>query len=207
MKKTIYVYVLETMADWELAYVMPAINQAANYNLGEQRYQLKTVANTMEPIRTAGGLTVIPDCTVAEMEGEVAALILPGGDTWPEAQHLPILTKAVQYVNQEILVAAICGATLGLANMGVLDNKQHTSSSLKFLTGFSEKYQGRQFYQKELAVTDQFVITASPAGALAFARDILTHLKVFPEPMLTPWFKYYQTGDEIYYFQLMALNN
>lgn len=206
MKKVIYIYVMETMSDWELAYLMPMIRQEAAYNQGQERYQLMTVSATKDSLITAGGLTVIPDCTVAEMSEDVAALILPGADTWAEAVHLPILEKAAHYVTQDILVAGICGATLALANMGLLDTRYHTSSALGFLTGFSKTYQGSDCYQQRLSVTDKNLITASPAGALPFARDVLTYLRLIPTPMLTAWYNYYHTGDEAYFFELMALS-
>jgi len=43
MKKIVYVYILDTMADWELGYVMSAINMKLKSNGNKAKYCLKTV--------------------------------------------------------------------------------------------------------------------------------------------------------------------
>lgn len=204
--KKIYVYVIDTMADWELSYVMPAIQQGISSDQGASGYEIVTVGRDKQPIQTAGGLRVIPDCSLDEMiDEQAAALILPGADTWASSDHQLIIAKAVRYLEEDILVAGICGATLGLANAGVLDHYQHTSSALEFLTEFSTSYHGIASYQHQLSVVDRNLITASPAGALDFARDILDYLEILPEPVLKAWYNYYRTGDKAYYFELLNL--
>ena len=56
-------------------------------------------------------------------------------------------------------------------------------------------------------MTDNNLITASPAGALLFAKQILTALAVFPTPMIEVWYNYYLTGEVDYYMELVALSN
>lgn len=59
-------------------------------------------------------------------------------------------------------MAAICGATLALANAGILNNKRHTSNGPNFLTGNSTDYAGQSLYVDiPSAVVDQNVITAA----------------------------------------------
>jgi len=41
---TIYVYVLDTLADWELGYVISELNSGRFFKKGEQRVSLKTVS-------------------------------------------------------------------------------------------------------------------------------------------------------------------
>ena len=208
MKKIIYVYLLDTMADWELSYVLSAINMRGMQNKISQKYTIKTVGYTKDTIQTMGSLTVTPDCSIAEIDSnQMAALLLPGANTWDAPQHQALLKEVPAYLEQGILVAAICGATLALANLAVLDTRKHTSSALEFLTGFSPTYQGQALYQQALSMTDNNLITASPAGALLFAKQILTALAVFPTPMIEAWYNYYLTGEVDYYMELVALSN
>ena len=42
-----------------------------------------------------GGLTIVPDCTIDEIElSDKTVLLLPGADTWAEAKHGAIIKKA-----------------------------------------------------------------------------------------------------------------
>lgn len=56
-----------------------------------------------------------------------------GGDTWQEKSNQPILEMTNSFLEKNILVGAICGATLGLANNGILNSYYHTSNALFFL--------------------------------------------------------------------------
>lgn len=64
---TIYVYVLDTLADWELGYVTSELNSGRFFKKGAKDVSLKTVSNTKEAIKTMGGLTIVPDCTIEDM--------------------------------------------------------------------------------------------------------------------------------------------
>ena len=61
------------------------------------------------PITTMGGLKILPDVNLGGCSIENAdALILPGGNTWTETIHEPILAKAEQCLMEGLIVAAIC---------------------------------------------------------------------------------------------------
>ena len=49
---TIYVYVLDTLADWELGHVTSELNSGRFFKQGAQRMSLKTVSYSKEPIIT-----------------------------------------------------------------------------------------------------------------------------------------------------------
>jgi hypothetical protein len=88
MKKIVYVYILDTMADWELGYVMSAINMKLKSNGNKAKYCLKTVSSSRDPIHTLGGLTIIPDCSVDEIiKNDMVAILLPGADTWDDSRQ------------------------------------------------------------------------------------------------------------------------
>ena len=61
---TIYVYILDTLADWELGYVTSELNSGRFFKKDAQSISLKTVSYSKEPIRTMGGLTIVPDCLI-----------------------------------------------------------------------------------------------------------------------------------------------
>ena len=52
---TIYVYVLDTLADWELGHVISELNSGRFFKKGAQRVSLKMVSYSREPIHTMGG--------------------------------------------------------------------------------------------------------------------------------------------------------
>lgn len=79
---TIYVYVLDTLADWELGYVTAELNSGRFFKKGAQRVSLKTVSDSRENVTTMGGLMIMPDCLIDEMVAdETSMLILPGANT------------------------------------------------------------------------------------------------------------------------------
>ncbi|MDP0488440.1 MAG: DJ-1/PfpI family protein [Fusobacterium sp. JB021] len=203
MKKIIYVYILNAMADWELGYVMSAVSMEIN-----DEYCIKTVACNKNTITTLGGFKIIPDCSVEEIdESNMKALLIPGGDTWGNPEHEEILSRVRGYLEKGILVGAICGATLSLANLGILNEYLHTSNSKEYLKLFSKKYTGEELYKDKLAVRDRNLVTGSSAGSLLWAKEILQYLNVFSNEIIEAWYNYYLTGDPKYYLEMLALSN
>jgi hypothetical protein len=89
---TIYVYVLDTLADWELGYVISELNSGRFFKKGEQRVSLKTVSYSREPINTMGGMTIVPNCLIDDIVvSETSMLLLPGADTWNDPKHGAII--------------------------------------------------------------------------------------------------------------------
>ncbi|MGT2784535.1 DJ-1/PfpI family protein [Streptococcus merionis] len=201
--KTVYMYVQDTMADWEHGYLMQALSLQAM--LKKFKVSFKTVGRTKAPIRTASGITLVPDLSLDELDvTTVAALVLIGGDTWLAKEQADVLTLASKLLQQDALVAAICGATLGLANLGLLDGCPHTSNASFFLSQMSQRYRGQDYYQETVAVRDGQLITASSAGSLLWAKYIIEALELYSEKTVEAWFKYFSTGDAAYYGELMA---
>jgi len=200
--KNIYMYLLDTMADWEGGYLLQALT--LQKLLPEQRYRFRTVALSRQPVRTAGGMTLVPDLSIDQMEpDDTAALLLIGADTWMDPQQQKILDAAAQLIEKGVLVAVICGATLGLANRGLLDTRRHTSNAPFFLTEAAPNYKGAANYRSDAAVSDGNVVTASSAGALLWARYILDALQLFPQEAVNAWYNYFATGDANYFGELM----
>ncbi len=201
--KKIYMYILDTMADWESGYFLQALT--LQKMLPGQKYQFNTVALSKQPVKTAGGITLVPDISIEQIEiNETAALLLIGADTWMDKQQQKILELASQLAEKGTLVAAICGATLGLANMGLLDTRVHTSNAPFFLTEMAPNYKGEAYYKEDAAVSDQNIVTASSAGSLLWARYILEYLELFSPETINAWYNYFTTGDANYFGEMMA---
>lgn len=201
---TIYVYVLDTLADWELGHVISELNSGRFFKKGTQCVALKTVSYSKESIKTMGGLTIVPDCLIDDVvASETSVLLLPGADTWNDPKHGVIIEKASEFLSLGAMVCAICGATTALANFGLLDKRSHTSNGVGFLEMFSPCYKGQSFYIDQPSVVDKNLITAGSAGALLWAKQIIEHLDVFQSNTLEYWYEYFSTGEPKYFFALM----
>lgn len=201
---TIYVYVLDTLADWELGHVISELNSGRFFKKDAQHISLKTVSYSKEAIKTMGGLTIVPDCLIDDVvTSETSVLLLPGADTWNDPKHGAIIEKASEFLSLGAMVCAICGATTALANFGLLDNRPHTSNDVGFLEMFSPCYKGQSFYIDQPSVVDDNLITASCAGALLWAKQIIERLDVFQSNTLEYWYEYFSTGVPKHFFALM----
>lgn len=201
---TIYIYTLDTMADWEIGYVTAELNSGRFFKTDAPEVSVKTVGIAKEPVKTMGGLTILPDCVVDDIAANnQSVLLLPGGNTWDDPKHSPIVKKAAELLSVGAVVCAICGATAALANAGLLDHRPHTSNGVGFLDMFCPNYKGQSFFVDMPSVSDGNLITASGAGALPWAKQIIEHLGVFRPDTLEAWYAYFSTGEAQHFFNLM----
>lgn len=200
--KKICMYLMNGMADHEHGYLLTALSSQI-----KPKYEFCTVALTKEPIVTMGGLKIIPDYVLNEInKDDIIALILIGADIqlWLNKEQETILNLAVELLKRNILVAGICGATLGLASEGLLDERIHTSNIEFLLTNFVKSYKGIKNYKNDVvAVSDKNLITASSAGSLLWAKYILENLEIFSKTAIESWYKYYNLGISKYYIEFM----
>ena len=201
---TIYVYVLDTLADWELGHVIAELNSGRSFQNGAQRVSLKTVSCSKEPITTMGGMAVVPNCLIDDIVvSKTSTLLLPGANTWSDPKHSAIIEKASEFLSLGATVCAICGATVALANFGLLDKRPPTSNGPGFLDMASPSYKGQSFYINKPSVADNNLITASSTGYLLWAKQIIEHLGVFQSNTLESWYDYFNTGETKHFFALM----
>ena len=140
---TVYVYVMDTLADWEIGYVTAELHSWRFFKADAPEVCVKTVGRTMEPVTTMGGLTVLPDCTVDDIAVDTqSVLLLPGGNTWDRPEQDAIIRKAEELLSVGATVCAICGATVALAHAGLLDDRPHTSNGEGFLDMMCPGYRG-----------------------------------------------------------------
>lgn len=200
---TVHVAVFDTLADWETGYATAHIRRR-DWQREPGRYDVATVGPTHEPVTTMGGVRILPDLALDELRPEDSAmLILAGGDTWGEDSMAGFRAAARRFLEAGVPVAAICGATFGLALEGLLDDRAHTSNAAEYLafTG----YKGGDRYVDEPAVTDGDLITASGVAPAHFARAIFDRLGLYTPEVAASWFKLYGERDPAGFFELMAV--
>ena len=201
---TIYIYALDTLADWELGHITSELNSGRFFKKGAPSITLKMVSYFKEPIITMGGLSIVADCLPGDIVvSETSVLILPGADTWNDPKHKTIIEKAGEFLSLGYMVCAICGATAALANFGLLDERLHTSNGLGFLEMVSSNYRGQAFYIDKPSVAINNLITAGPTASLLWTKQIIEHLDVFQSDTLESWYDYFSTGKAEYFFALM----
>ena len=204
MNNTVYLYVFDSMSDWEIGYLTAELNSGRYFRKGLAPAQIVTVGIDKTSVTTMGGLKIMPDITVDECSIKSAdALILPGGNTWTEAIHRPILKMAEMCLQEGIVLGAICGASIGLAQAGLLDSRSHTSNDLEYLKMICQSYTGEKYYKLESAVTDGKLITASGVAPLEFSVHVLKALDVFTPETLDAWYHLNKTHKPKYFYELM----
>ena len=202
--KKVFLYVFNTMSDWEYGYLIAELNSGRYFKKGLAPLKVITVGANKEMITTMGGLGIKPDISLDECILENKDLIiLPGGTTWSEEIHQPILERIDQALKLGTIVAAICGATEALANTGYLDSRKHTSNDLEYIKMVCPNYKGEKFYDRGPAVSGENLITASGVAPLEFTMEVLKKLDVFTPDTLHSWYNLNKTHTTEYFLQLM----
>jgi len=202
--KSVHLAVYDGLADWEAGLAVAQIRSGA-FQPGPARYDVRTVGESREPVRSMGGVLITPDLTLDELApADSALLIIPGGGGWEaEGGNAAFPRKARAFLEAGVPVAAICGATFGLAKAGLLDDRDHTGADRGFLA--SSGYRGTTRYRDADAVRDRGLITAGPTDSTAFAREILAELGLMGPDVLDAWFRLFGRSDASAYGDLVRL--
>ncbi|WP_327718400.1 DJ-1/PfpI family protein [Streptomyces sp. NBC_00490] len=186
-RKPVHLAVYDTYADWETGHATAYLARAG--------YEIRTVGPSHEPVTSIGGLRIQPADALDDVRPDASSLlILPGADLWDAGDQLaPFARKAREFLAAGVPVAAICGATAGLAREGLLDEREHTSAISFYLA--ATEYKGGSRYMDADAVTDRGLITAGPTEPVAFAREILGLLGVYEGEVLDAWYRLFHDSD------------
>jgi putative intracellular protease/amidase len=200
--RTVHVAVFDTFADWEIGYASAHILRPS-WQRAPGQYTITTAGPSREPITTMGGSRITPDISVADLQpADSAMLILAGGDAWGDESMAGFRAAARRFIEAGVPVAAICGATFGLALEGLLDDRPHTSNAAEYL-GFSG-YRGGAHFHDEPVVADGDLITAAGFAPVHFARAIFDRLGLYEPSVLASWFKLYGDRDPAGFYELMS---
>lgn len=204
----VYVYALNTLADWEIGNLIAEIHSRRFFKKDAREYEVRFVGSSKEDITSMGGITITPADVVDDIvPGQGDILVLPGADTWNESVHIKAIQKAKEFLEKGAVVAAICGATVALANAGMLNERPHTSNGVGFLDMFVKDYNGEAYYVDCPSVVDDNLITAACTGGLLFTKQILQKMNVMEDAALEYWYEYFRTGSAYHFFQLMKVVN
>ncbi|MFD9042104.1 DJ-1/PfpI family protein [Streptomyces bottropensis] len=195
-RKAVHLAVYDTYADWETGHTTAWLARAGR--------QIRTVGPTPEPVRTIAGVCIQPDGVLDDLRPEDSSLlILTGADLWDTGDDLaPFARKAREFLEAGVPVAAICGATAGLAREGLLDDRAHTSAAPFYLAATG--YQGGERYVEADAVTDGPLVTAGPTEPVALAREVFRLLGVYEGEVLDAWYRLFHDSDAEAYAVLEA---
>jgi putative intracellular protease/amidase len=188
MRPKAYVFVFNGLADWEPALALCEIRKSG-------KYEVLTAGHSREAVVTMGGLNVVPDIAMDEIEArETAIFIVPGGNRWEEGPDQKVHDLLRRLHAEEILIGALCAATLEIGRAGLTRGVRHTSNSKSYLKEMVPEYTDERFYVDELAVTDHKIITASGLGSVEFAREAIRELGIYDEPTTQIWFDMFKKG-------------
>jgi putative intracellular protease/amidase len=200
---TAHLAIYDTLADWEVGYLLVELRTG---RFTGAPWNIVTVAEQREPTTTMGGVRILPDMLLDDLDpASSELLILPGADLWDAGDGQPFAKAASRFVDAGVPVAAICGATAGLARAGVLDTRHHTSGAAEYL--MATGYAGADYYVNERAVVDGDLITAGPQSPVQFARATLGRLGLASEQTLEAYEALFHRGDPAAFPILMQAQN
>src|SRR5689334_19148412 len=116
--RTAHVALYDTLADWEVGHLLVELRTG---RFTGTPFQVIAVAESGEPITTMGGVRMMPDMLLADLDPAASdLLILAGATMWDAGGGAAFAGAAARFLDAGVPVAAICGATAGLARAGLL---------------------------------------------------------------------------------------
>ncbi|MES2325486.1 MAG: type 1 glutamine amidotransferase family protein [Pseudomonadota bacterium] len=205
MAETVHLFIFDGLADWEPGFAIAGINDPSHQR-EPGRYVVRTVSPHGKVITSTGGLRIQPDLALSDLRPDDSALlILAGGAGWDDGKHGDAADLAARFLAQGKPVAAICGATAGLARNGLLDTRKHTSNAPQYLSATG--YKGAALYREDAVVSDGNLITASSMAPLDFARAIFARLDLYEPAVLDAWYGLFSTRRPEYFAALVAASD
>jgi putative intracellular protease/amidase len=199
--RNVYLFVFDGLSDWEAAFAIAGINNP-QFQRQPGTFRVRTVAAQAGLVTTAGGIRIQPDLILGDLSAKACEMfILPGGRSWDDGKNMEAVEAAKGFLMSGGAVAAICGATTGLARGGILDDRRHTSNAREYLE--ATHYKGGALYQDKPAVTDGPVITATATAPIDFAFQIFSYLNLYSTEVLESWYGLFKTGKPEYFAALM----
>lgn len=178
MNNEILYILLPDFAEHEMVYLAQGIASDEYALKVNPKYVNKIVAPTMEPVKSIGGVRMLPDYSFDTLPEDYAALVLVGGFGW----STPIAGKVVSIVKDALdkgkIVGAICNACSFMAKHGFLNNIKHTGNGLEQLKIWGgDDYTNANGYVNAQAVSDANIVTANGSATLEFAKELLLLLE------------------------------
>ncbi len=188
MKPRVYLFVFDGFADWEPAHAFCQIKKSG-------KHEVRTVGFSGQHVISMAGLKISPDVTIENVDpADTAFFMLPGGDMWEKKSNERIEALLRRLHDENVLIGAICAATLEIARTGLTRGIRHTSNAKQYVKSLVPGYCDDAYYVDELAVCDRNIITASGLGSLEFAREVMRRLKIYSDNDIEVWFDMFKRG-------------
>jgi len=195
--------VYDSLADWEVGHLLVELRTG---RFTGTPWDVVTVAETREPVTTMGGVRILPDALLDDLDtADSNLLILPGATMWDAGGGAAFAAAAARFLDAGVPVAAICGATAGLTRAGLLDTRRHTSAAAEYLAATG--YAGGDRYVNERAVVDGDLVTAGPQSPVQFARATLGRLGLATDRTLEAYEGVFHRADPTAFPLLMQATN
>jgi putative intracellular protease/amidase len=197
--RTAHLGVYDSLTDSEVGHLLVELHTG---RFTGTSFDVVAVAEASESITTMGGVRISPDMLLDDLDPRSSdLLILPGAEIWDAGGGGAFAAVAARFLDVGVPVAAICGATAGLARAGLLDGRNHTSSAREYLA--STGYAGGDHYIDERVVVDGDLITAGPQSPVQFARATMARLGLASSRTLEAYEALFDRGDQAAFPVLM----
>ena len=108
-KKTCYIFLSESYADWEIGLMMAGLHSS-------RAVEVLTFALTKDPVCSMGNLAVMPDLSLEEVDpADVDLLVLTGSPLWEKGENQALSGLISHVLQLHISIAAIADSTLFMA--------------------------------------------------------------------------------------------
>ncbi len=194
MKQQVLFIILNDYSAWEAAYL--ATNMMGGVMPGSPiKYEVKTVAPTLDAVVSLGGFRTIPDYSFENMPEDYAAIVLVGGMKLNAPEANPIENIVRKAISQHRIVGAICNGASFLASRGFLNNIKHTGNGLEQLKLWGGKnYTNETGFVERQAVRDGNIVTANGTATLEFTREMSLALEADTKEHIEQAYAYWKNG-------------
>lgn len=137
-----------------------------------------TIAMSTDDVTSEEGFIIKPHRKISEnLVNELDALIIPGGGEEEIISNLELRHLIANFNKNDKVIGAICSAVLVIAEAGVLEGNEFTSSIPK---EEFQKYEN-SVYKDANVITSRNIITAKANGYIDFAIEVGSKMNIFED--------------------------
>jgi len=189
MSSKVVFIILDQFADWEGAYLSSILLDA---ELGLSS-EVLWASTDLEPKKSLGNMTVIPDVVLDDIPENTDALILIGGNSWRSEAAEKVVPVVEKFRASGKIIGFICDATYFAAKVGFLNDVKHTGNDLTDLKKL-DNYKNEKMFLMENAVRDGKIITANGNSPIEFTGEVLKALEVMSDEEIRMQMDFYLIG-------------